>query len=169
MNITKCYARHPGTQAVRGAAHTLTLIATILITGCTSLTPQAAKLATIRDGGVMAMMNCQQLGYVSGSAGLWGGPAGLNSAMADAKNKAAELSGANAILVTSSQMNPTAHVGATVFNCSERKAQKIEIMNSANQQATAQKEPLSETIRKARLCQQHDGVWVNDQCVISIK
>jgi hypothetical protein len=124
---------------------------------------------TIRDGGVMAMMDCQQLGYVSGNAGIWGGTAGIESAFTDVKNKAAQLPGANSILVTSSRMNPSAYVNATVFNCSERKTQKIEIVNPTRSQPAQKSEALGETMRKARECQQHGGVWINDQCVIDIK
>lgn len=100
-----------------------------LLSGCATLTPEAARLMTIRDGAVMAMMDCQELGYVTGDAGIWGGTAGLDAAFTNAKNKAADISGANAILVTSSRVNPTSVVNATVFNCSERKTQKIEIVN----------------------------------------
>jgi hypothetical protein len=144
------------------------LILVVLVTGCATLSPEAGRLMTIRDGGVMAMMDCQQLGYVTGSAGIWGGTAGLDSAFTDAKNKAAQLPGVNAILVTSSRMNPTAFVNATAFNCSERKTQKIEIVNPPSQPIQQSKD-LEETMRRARACQQHGGVWVNDQCVIDIK
>ncbi|GFE57734.1 hypothetical protein AOG1_16140 [Geobacter sp. AOG1] len=116
----------------------------------------------------MAMLDCQELGYVTGDAGIWGGTAGLDMAFTDAKNKAAELPGANAILVTSSRMNPSSFVNAKVFNCSQRKTQKIEIVNQAIQPSQQPKD-LEATMRKARICQQQGGVWVNDQCVLDIK
>lgn len=146
----------------------LQLVSIMLLTGCATLSPEAARLVTIRDGGFMAMMDCQELGYVTGSSGIWGGTAGLDSAYTDTKNKAAEIRGANSILVTSSRMNPTAFVNAKVFNCSERKTQKIEIVNSTVQPSQPPKD-LEATMRKARACQQHGGVWVNDQCVLDIK
>ncbi|QEA38655.1 hypothetical protein FGL86_05905 [Pistricoccus aurantiacus] len=138
--------------------------------GCATMSPEAARLMTIRDGAVMAMMDCQQLGFVTGDAGIWGGSAGLDSAFTDAKNKAAKIRGANAIMVTSSRMNPSAIVNATVFNCSERKTQKIELVNPPAAVPPSQSAPSSDgTFRKAKTCQKHGGVWVNDQCVIDIE
>lgn len=122
---------------------------------------------TIRDGGVIALMNCKELGFVTGDAGIWGGSAGLGMAFSDAKNKAALLPGANAILVTSSQKNPTSIVTAKVFNCSENKPQKIEIVSQPKLEPKL-KESLKVTFEKAKKCQEKEGVWLNDQCVISI-
>src|SRR5680860_468158 len=140
-----------------------------LLSGCATLTPQAARLMTIRDGAVMAMMDCQELGYVTGNAGIWGGSGGLGAAFTNAKNQAADIPRANAILVTSSRMNPTSVVNATVFNCSERKTQRIEIVNPQPVVPQQQPEFRQETIRRARACQERGGVWLNDQCVIDIQ
>jgi len=144
------------------------LLPACLVVGCsTPLSKDAQEIMTIRDGGVIALMNCKQLGFVTGDAGIWGGTAGLDMAFSDAKNKAALLTGANAILVTSRQMNPTSIVNAKVFNCSESKPQKIEVVNQPKPEPK-RKENLKLTIAKAKKCQEKGGVWLNDQCVISI-
>lgn len=144
------------------------LVLASFVTGCsTPLTREAQEIMTIRDGGIIALMNCKELGFVTGDAGIWGGTAGLDMAFSDAKNKAALLPKANAILITSSQMNPMSIVNAKVFNCSETKPQKIELVNRSNPQHEL-KEDIKLTIEKARKCQIKSGVWLNDQCVISI-
>lgn len=142
-----------------------------LSVGCASVSPEAADISTITDGGVSATLDCQRLGQVVGNAGVWGGSAGLDAAFADAKNQAATFPGATSILVTHSRMNPTAKVHANVFDCSNRKTQKIEITNpSALSSAPAQQtEAKEEILRKARACQERTGVWVNDQCILEIE
>lgn len=140
-----------------------------LATGCATLTPEATQIKIISDGAVMAMMNCEELGHVSGASGIWGGTLGLEKAVAEAKNKAADISGANAIMITNSRMNPTSVVNASVFNCSERKTQKIELVNpSPESQPSQQEADREETFRKAKACQDKGGVWIDDQCVIDI-
>lgn len=146
----------------------LSMSIALMIAGCATVSPDAARLMTIQDGAVMAMMDCTQLGYVTGDAGIWGGTAGLDLAFTDAKNQAAKVHGSNAILVTNSRMNPTAVVNATVFNCSKKKTQKIEIVKSESGDNPTT-ESRTETLRKARACQQQGGVWLNDQCVLEIK
>jgi hypothetical protein len=113
-------------------------------------------------------MNCKELGFVTGDAGIWGGTAGLNIASSDAKNKAALLPEANAILVTNSQMNPVSIVNAKVFNCSDTKPQKIKVVNQSKDLQHEEKEDIKVTFKKAKKCQSKDGVWLNGQCVISI-
>jgi len=143
---------------------TLTAVSfSLLLQACTTLSPDAARIMTIRDGGVMAMMDCSQLGFVSGDAGIWGGTAGLDSAIADAKNEAAQIPGANAMLITSSQMNPTSRVNATVYDCSQRSPQRIEVIYEPEQQTSN-----DEVIGKARRCQELGGVWINDSCIIEV-
>ncbi|RBW63407.1 hypothetical protein DS893_19565 [Vibrionales bacterium C3R12] len=140
----------------------------VAILGCsTPLSRQAQQIMTVTDGAVVAMMNCKELGFVTGDAGIWGGTAGLDMAYSDAKNKAALLKGANAILITSSQMNPTSIVNAKVYNCSESKPQKIEIVSESVKKSQP-KEDFNITIKKARKCQNKGGVWLEGQCVISI-
>ena len=144
------------------------LASTFVVIGCsTQLTREAQGIMTIRDGGVIALMNCKELGFVTGDAGIWGGTAGLDMAFSDAKNKAALLPKANAILITNSQMNPISIVHAKVFNCLEKKPQKIEVVNQPNLQYE-QKEDIKITIKKAKKCQSKDGAWLNGQCIISI-
>lgn len=141
-----------------------------LVAGCATITPEASKLMTIQDGAVMAMMDCEKLGYVSGNGGIWGGSAGLDSAYIDAKNKAVKYAGANAILITNSRENPTGLVNATVYNCSERKTQRIEVVNqhpSGSPKINHKSD--NEIFRKAEACQKQGGVWINDQCVLDIK
>ncbi len=144
------------------------LTSSFSIASCsTSLTKEAQQIMTIKDGGVIAMMNCKALGFVEGDSGPWGGSAGLDMAFADAKNKAALLPKANTILITSSQKNPTSIVNAKVFDCSQSKPQQIEIVK----QPIAEQEPKEDikvTIEKAKKCQSKDGAWLNGQCVISI-
>jgi len=140
----------------------------ILISSCSAtLTKEAQQIMTIKDGGVIAMMNCKALGFVEGSSGSWGGSAGIDMALADAKNKAALISNANTILITSSQKNPKSRVNAKVFDCSESKTKKIEIV-SQPQIKQQPKEDINITIEKAKKCQNKQGVWLNNQCVISI-
>ncbi|WP_143562434.1 hypothetical protein [Shewanella sp. UCD-KL12] len=148
----------------------MVLLASCVATfGCsTPLSREAQQIMTINDGAVIAMMNCKELGFVTGEAGIWGGTAGLDMAYSNAKNQAALLSGANAILITSSQMNPTSIVNAKVYNCSESKPQKIEVVGEPAKNSPP-KEDINVTIEKARKCQSKGGVWLDDQCVISIE
>lgn len=111
-------------------AKAMLVILSALISGCaTQLTNEAHQIMTIRDGAVIAMMNYIELGFVTGDSGIWGGTYGLDSAYANAKNNAGKLPGANAMLITSSRMNPASFVSAKVYNCSDTKPQKVDIVN----------------------------------------
>lgn len=142
-----------------------------LLVGCANnLNREAQGIMTIKDGGVIALMNCKELGFVTGDSGVWGGYSGMSQAMVDAKNKAAKMLGANAILVTNSRMNPTSFVNAKVFNCSETKPQKIEVVNhQPPQPASKQEQDLDLIIQKAKKCQSKGGAWLDNRCVISIQ
>ncbi|EIY8044405.1 hypothetical protein MNR05_004651 [Vibrio vulnificus] len=148
----------------------MVLVVSCLATfGCsTPLSREAQQIMTINDGAVIAMMSCKELGFVTGESDIWGGTAGLDIAYADAKNQAALLRGANAILITSSQMNPTSIVNAKVYNCSDSKPQKIEVVREPVKKPSP-KEDINVIIEKARKCQNKGGVWLDEQCVISIE
>lgn len=155
---------------MKNSVRNIVLVAScVAIFGCsTPLSRQAQQIMTINDGAVIAMMKCKELGFVTGDAGIWGGTAGLDMAYADAKNQAALLKGSNAILITNSQMNPTSIVNAKVYNCSESKPQKIEVVSETVEKSLP-KQALNITIEKARKCQNKGGVWLEGQCVISIE
>ena len=105
---------------------------------------------------------------MTGSSGIWGGSAGLNAAYSDARNQAALLSGANAIMITSSRMNPTSIVNAKVYDCSDRKSLNSESINK-NTQMLPVVEDINVTIDQARKCQAKGGAWLNNLCVVSIE
>ncbi len=147
------------------APHLYLLIGLSCMVSCSAPLPQKAQeITTIKDGAILALMSCKELGFVTGEAGIWGGTAGFDYAMNEAKIKASSFTNANAILVTTSRMNPTAIVNAKVFDCSSNK-QSI-ASQSINQDEP--KEDINITIEKAKKCQNKGGVWLNNACIISI-
>lgn len=142
----------------------LCLIATI--SGCsTAMTDEARYLSVIQNGGVMATMNCRLLGNATGNSTIWGGPAGLDIAMADLKNKAAKYPHATSILITYSKMNPISQIDGKVYDCSNYKPAKIEVLKSESSNTEID---IHNQLEKAKKCQSRGGVWLNDSCVISI-
>jgi len=92
-----------------------------LVVGCTTpLTQKARQLSVIEDPGVIASLDCEELGTVTGTAGIWGSTAGFERAFNEAKNAAADIPTSNTILVTNSQVNPRPFVNANVYNCSDQ-------------------------------------------------
>ena len=152
---------------MRSFKYCIMILFTALTIGCATVTPEASKVMTIRDGAVAAMMDCKQLGFVVGDAGVWGGVAGMETAMINAKNEVAKIHGANAMMVTNSRMNPTSIVNATAYNCSSRSPQKVEVVNSAP--VAVDKPAPKDMFAKAKKCQELGGVWYNDQCVVEIE
>ncbi|EKO3632421.1 hypothetical protein M3894_002951 [Vibrio metschnikovii] len=147
----------------------LLIACSVTVLGCTTpLSREAQEITTISDGAVIAMMNCKELGFVTGSSGVWGGSAGLSAAYSDARNQAALLSGANAIMITSSRMNPTSIVNAKVYDCSDRKLSNSERINKRTQTPPVV-EDINITIEQARKCQAKGGAWLNNLCVVSIE
>lgn len=97
------------------------LLLPILAVGCaTPLTQKARQLTVIEDPGVIATLDCKELGTVTGTAGIWGSTAGFERAFNEAKNAAADIPTSNTILVTNSQVNPRPFVNADVYNCADQ-------------------------------------------------
>ena len=84
------------------------------------MTTDAQRILTVRDGAVLASMECTKLGHVTGDGSPWGGMVGTDIAYNDAKNKAGEFPNADTMLVTSSVVNPFSKVYATVYDCSNK-------------------------------------------------
>jgi hypothetical protein len=141
------------------------LIFSIFISGCsTNMSERARFLTIVQDGGVIVTMNCILLGNATGNSSIWGGAVGLDMAMADLKNKASEYPNATSILITYSKMNPISQIDGKVYDCSNYKPTKIEVVNSKSDSGIG----LNEQMENAKKCQSKNGVWLNDSCVISI-
>ncbi|PWI34823.1 hypothetical protein DI392_00630 [Vibrio albus] len=139
----------------------------VAISGCsTTMSDEARYLSVIRDGGVIATMNCELLGNATGNSTIWGGPAGLDIAMADLKNNAAKYPNATSILITYSKMNPISQIDGKVYDCSNYKPAKIEVVKSAKAETN---KDIASQFEKAKKCQSKGGVWINNSCVISIE
>ncbi|HIF9169603.1 TPA: hypothetical protein ACX6R1_000975 [Photobacterium damselae] len=140
------------------------VVSSLLILGCgVPLSKEAQKIMTINDGALIAMMGCQELGFVTGQAGMWNGMTGLYMAYSDAKNQAAKLREAEVILILNSQMNPISIVNAKVYNCSEEQVKRVKMSKPHLLDGS-----IEIAREKALKCHNKGGVWFEGQCVISV-
>lgn len=136
---------------------TVGLISAALLSACHSqrLNYEGRNIVVV-DGALTT--ECKRLGVVAGKSGF-----GYDQAMIDARNSAGRLKGADTMIVSSDEGRAPSHrITGIAFNCAERRTQPIE--------AISPPKPLtSEQFDKARKCQARGGVWVNDQCVVSVE
>lgn len=138
----------------------------ILITnGCTTALTARGRNITVVNGISAELVNdCQRLGAVTGFAQPgWGNDVGLDQAFNDARNKASEIPDADTFAISSTQRQFNGgEVTGIVFNCRAKRVQLIQ--NVAPTETTP-----DNVFEKAKKCQEKKGVWVNNQCVISVE
>lgn len=144
---------------------TFIVVVTMLISGCaTSLTERGRSITVVSGLSAELVNDCQRLAAVTGYAKPgWGNAVGLDQAFSDARNKAGDIPDADTLAISSAQQQFNGgEVTGIAFNCRVKRVQLI--------QSVTPTEATSENVfEKAKKCQEKKGVWVNNQCVISVE
>ena len=140
----------------------------IVLYGCgPSLTKNAQRITLVNSLSSELVSDCKRIGSVTGYAQPgWGNDIGLDQALTDARNKAANIPNADTLAISSViRQFSGGEVTGIVFNCSQKRVQLIK--NISKTQET--EDTPSDVFEKAKKCQEKNGVWVNNQCVIPIE
>ncbi len=142
------------------------LLLLLPMVGCaTYVTDAGRKITVIRDNGTELVSDCRQLGILHGEPRsiLTGGDYGLIYATNDARNKAAQISGADTLVILDSRSSRFGgSVSGMAYDCSEKRNQPLK---KAPSFATA----ADRAVEKAGKCKAKGGVWRNNQCVIPVE
>lgn len=139
---------------------------TLFLVSCaTPFTPGARNLNVVGSVSSELVHNCKKIGSVAGYAQAgWGNKVGLQQAMNDALNKAAEIPNGDTFAVSNKNRSFSGgQVNGMVFDCSQERTQPIRIVSDENK-----RELSDDVFSKAKKCQAKGGVWINDQCVIQL-
>ena len=150
------------------------LSATLLLTACSlPITPKGETLHVVgpQDHGLLS--RCELLGHTTGKANTGGGgKSAAQKAVNEALNKAAQIPGADTVVVDSDSwwlIGRQAKVA--VYRCHSRN-------NKAPVVTRKQRQPLStpvvpvlgqDTQRKLDACARRGGTWNNNRCVMPIQ
>lgn len=159
---------------LRGGACALLLT----LGGCaTGLTGAGRTIMVVPDTDPAAVARCERLAQVVGTSGsfLHGGDYGLYYALADARNRASGIAGADTLLLTDRQPRQFGgEVTGIAYNCNAPKTVSAHKASPADVQAVQKVSPAvvvpaGDIFLKAKKCQAKGGVWVNDQCVVQVE
>jgi hypothetical protein len=152
---------------------TAALLFVLLLTGCaTRLTPEGRGVKVIDNSpGVVAQ--CERVGLVTGrtESFLSGGDYGVFYATTDARNKAARIPEADTLVIVDDQGRRFGgEVTGIAYNCNPQRARPVQKATAPEiRKAPVTPLPRDDIFEKAKKCQNKGGVWVNNQCVISIE
>jgi len=128
------------------------LLASLILSACVQLTPAGARVQILAENQTALITNCKSLGTITVSS---------EDAL---RNAAAGLSGDTAVM-SSRDINGNRYIKGIVYNCSspqEKSPAPIPLVTPPEQ-----KDP--ESVRKSKKCREKGGVWISNQCVISIE
>jgi hypothetical protein len=153
----------------------------LLLPGCaTHLTDAGRKIKVVDNNDSSRKSKCELLGNVVGRPAsiLSGGDYGVVYATYDARNRAAQFTGADTLEIVNNEIKSFGgEVTGIAYNCfTPRTALQSSVTASSQKREDPVKKAVSAPQRdsialfeKAKKCQNKGGVWVNDSCVISIE
>lgn len=143
------------------------LLFPVLLGGCVSLTPRGSAITVVNSMSTELTSDCKRLGAVIGKAKAgWGNDVGLEQAYTDARNKAGEIPEADTIAISSTNRKFSGgEVSGIVFDCSKKRIQLTQEVPAVKPLTSSS----DDIFRMAKKCQAKGGVWVTNQCVISLE